>query len=1050
MKKIFNFLFSTKVTLLLLLIFAIGTAVATFLEDKFDTITAKMMVYDARWFEVLLLLLILNFIGNIRTFNLLSRKKLTGFIFHLAFIIVILGAGITRYFGFDGSMPIREGKSSDVIYSSDAYFQVKATYNDKSYSKDMPLPMSEALNNSFTTNLNIDGKGKVEIAYKDYIQNAVEQISENVSGGEDILDLDAIIDNKSTHIYIKDGESKKVGDLELGFNNSDKTNAFSVSKKNDSLFLTTKFDLVRTTMMDTGAVAILKNSSVAFKEKYIYKTDGALFSFNKLYKKAKINVVQAEEADQGMDALLVDVTYNNKTQEAFIYNSMGYVPNFQDVEVDGISLKMAYGYKEIKLPFTIYLDDFKLERYPGSMSPSSYASNVTLIDTKNSKNEKHTISMNNVLDYNGYRFFQSSYDVDEKGTILSVNHDFYGTWITYIGYFLLGVGFLLTLINKNSRFFVLRQNIKKIREARKAGALTVMLILGMSGIGFSQATSTKIVSAEHADKFGHLIVQTFDGRFEPLHSLAYDMMHKISRKDKFTAEEKGGEVDAMQVFIDMLMDPTYWKQQKIIYIREKSVQDALGINGGYASFNDFFDDQFQYRLAQYADAAFRKAPAKQNTFDKDIIKVDERVNLCLSLYQGTLLKIFPAQNSVNNKWVNFADTLARVPLTGSLSIINDDLQLKQFTYANMIELYFQTVYDALQSNDYTRADKILEYIESIQRQSAVADLLPSKTKIDYEIYYNKAKIFENLRNIYGILSLVMLLLAFIENLRLKKSKLIRITLNVFIVLLGLAFIYHTFGMGLRWYLTGHAPWSNGYEALLLVAWGGILAGFFFLRYSKITLAATALLAFAMLMTAGHSSYDPQLTNLQPVLKSYWLILHVAGITISYGFLGLGFILGLMNMFLYVFKTKKNNQRLDLLIKELTLINEMNLEVGLFLATIGTFLGGIWANVSWGRYWGWDAKETWALIIVVVYAMILHFRLVPKLKGAYVFNVASIAGFGTVLMTFVGVNYYLSKGLHSYGTGDTPVFPVWAWITIISVILLMIVAGVKEKMLNKKV
>jgi cytochrome c-type biogenesis protein CcsB len=283
---------------------------------------------------------------------------------------------------------------------------------------------------------------------------------------------------------------------------------------------------------------------------------------------------------------------------------------------------------------------------------------------------------------------------------------------------------------------------------------------------------------------------------------------------------------------------------------------------------------------------------------------------------------------------------------------------------------------------------------------------------------------------------------------LKKSKFIKYTLNVFIVLLGVAFLYHTFGMGLRWYLTGHAPWSNGYEALLLVAWGGILAGYSFLRYSKITLAATALLAFAMLMTAGHSSYDPQLTNLQPVLKSYWLIIHVAAITISYGFLGLGFILGLMNMFIYLFKTKQNNERLSLLIKELTFINEMNLEVGLFLATIGTFLGGVWANVSWGRYWGWDAKETWALIIVVVYAIILHFRLVPKLKGVFIFNVASIVSFGTVLMTFVGVNYYLSKGLHSYGTGDTPVFPVWAWIMIFSVILLMVIAGIKDKILNK--
>jgi len=1049
MKKIIDFLFSTKVTVILLLLFALGTAVATFIEDKYDTVTAKMLVYDSRWFEVLMLLLVLNFIGNIKTYKLLSRKKITGFTFHLAFIIIILGAGVTRYFGYDSNMPIREGKSSDIIYSSNAYFQVKAVYNGKTYTEEMPLPLSEAINNRFDIKLDVDGKGEVEIAYNSFIKNGVEQISQNVAGGKDILDIDAVLDNKAVHIYIKDGESKKVGDLELAFNNSGKTDAINVFTKNNILMLTSKYDLIRTTMMDTGAVAILKDSTVVFKEKYIYKTEGVMFAFNRLYNKAKINVVPGSETEQGDDAILVDVTSNGKKEEAAVFSSLGYAPEFQEVNIDGISINMAYGPKEIKLPFSLTLDDFKLDRYPGSMSPSSYSSIVTLTDTKDNIKEKHTISMNNVLDYGGYRFFQSSYDVDEKGTILSVNHDFYGTWLTYIGYFLLCVGFALTLMNKNSRFFVLRQNIKKIRESRKAGLLTILLIVGLNVIGFSQATNTKIVSEEHAEKFGHLIVQTYDGRFEPLHTLAYDLMHKISRQDKFEAPEKGGTVDAMQVFIDMLMDPAYWKDQKIIYIREKSVRDVLGITDKYASFNDFFDKQFQYKLIEYSEAAFRKAPSKQNTFDKDVMKVDERVNLYMSLLQGTLLKIFPAQNSINNKWLNFDDTLARMPLKGSVSIINDDLQLQSFTYANVFELYFQTVYTAMQTNDYTRADKIVEYMESMQRQSSSADLLPTTTMVNYEIFYNKAKIFENLRNIYGILSFIMLILAFIENLRLKKSKFIKYTLNVFIVLLGIAFLYHTFGMGLRWYLTGHAPWSNGYEALLLVAWGGIIAGYSFLRYSKITLAATALLAFAMLMTAGHSSYDPQLTNLQPVLKSYWLIIHVAAITISYGFLGLGFILGLMNMFIYLFKTKQNNERLSLLIKELTYINEMNLEVGLFLATIGTFLGGVWANVSWGRYWGWDAKETWALIIVVVYAMILHFRLVPKLKGIFIFNVASIVAFGTVLMTFIGVNYYLSKGLHSYGTGDTPMFPVWAWIMIFSVILLMVVAGVKEKMLNKK-
>lgn len=306
----------------------------------------------------------------------------------------------------------------------------------------------------------------------------------------------------------------------------------------------------------------------------------------------------------------------------------------------------------------------------------------------------------------------------------------------------------------------------------------------------------------------------------------------------------------------------------------------------------------------------------------------------------------------------------------------------------------------------------------------------------------------NLRDWYATLSMILLVLAFVDILSSKKNKVIRALLNVSIALLGAAFLYHTYGMILRWYLTGHAPWSTGYEALLLIAWGGLLAGFCFIRNSKITLAATTLLAFFILMTASHSDYDPQLTNLQPVLKSYWLIIHVATLTISYGFLGLAFVLGLINLVVYLFKTKNNYRRLDMVTKELTHINEMNITIGLFLAAVGTFLGGIWANESWGKYWGWDAKETWALVIVITYTMVLHLRFVSKMKAEYIFNMGSVLAYGSVMMTFFGVNYYLSKGLHSYASGDTPVFPLWAWGAIFSILTLVVTAGYRQRALNK--
>lgn len=364
-----------------------------------------------------------------------------------------------------------------------------------------------------------------------------------------------------------------------------------------------------------------------------------------------------------------------------------------------------------------------------------------------------------------------------------------------------------------------------------------------------------------------------------------------------------------------------------------------------------------------------------------------------------------------------------------------------------MQAYVFGVQQGMMNGDYTKANKIVGYISDIQRQLSDPEILPSDTKIKAEVFYNKADIFVFLKHVYSVLSILLLIFAFISNVRAKKSRFITTTLILLTIALAAAFLYHSFGMALRWYITGHAPWSNGYEALILVAWGALIAGFSFAKHSKITLAATTLLAFLILLTAGHSSYDPQLTNLQPVLKSYWLIIHVATLVISYGFLGLGFILGLMNLIIYLFKTSKSSNSLDMLIAENTFIIEMNLIIGLMLATIGTFLGAVWANESWGRYWGWDAKETWALIIVVTYSIIIHMRFIPKLNGKFVFNVASVLGFSSVLMTFIGVNYYLSKGMHSYGAGDTPIFPLWAWGTIITIFGLIIASGIKEK--NKK-
>ena len=242
-------------------------------------------------------------------------------------------------------------------------------------------------------------------------------------------------------------------------------------------------------------------------------------------------------------------------------------------------------------------------------------------------------------------------------------------------------------------------------------------------------------------------------------------------------------------------------------------------------------------------------------------------------------------------------------------------------------------------------------------------------------------------------------------------------------------------MVLRWYISGHAPWSDAYESILYVSWAtmgmGLLLG---TRKSDLTLAASAFVT-ALLLGAAHQNWvNPEIANLQPVLDSYWLMIHVAVIVGSYGPLTVGMILGVVSLVLIILTTKKNKKRIDINLKELTTINELSLTVGLVMLTIGNFLGGQWANESWGRYWGWDPKETWALISIMVYAFVLHIRLIPGLRGRWIFNFLSIVAYASIMMTYQGVNFYL-VGLHSYASGDQVITPDFIWYTVLGVFIL---------------
>ena len=268
----------------------------------------------------------------------------------------------------------------------------------------------------------------------------------------------------------------------------------------------------------------------------------------------------------------------------------------------------------------------------------------------------------------------------------------------------------------------------------------------------------------------------------------------------------------------------------------------------------------------------------------------------------------------------------------------------------------------------------------------------------------------------------------------KPNRFLSFLVNGFKGLLTILFLLHTAGLIARWYISGHAPWSDAYESMIYVAWATQFFGLTFGRKSALTMASTAFVVGMILMIAHWNWMDPAIANLVPVLDSYWLMIHVAVIVGSYGPFALGMIIGGVSLFLILITTNKNKRKIKLRIKELTIINELAITVGLIMLTIGNFLGGMWANESWGRYWGWDPKETWALISIIVYAFVIHMRLIPGLRGAWIFNLMSIVAFASILMTYFGVNFYL-VGLHSYASGDKIITPSFVYYSILIVALL---------------
>jgi len=1022
--KIIKFLFSPVFMGVFFVIFAVSMAAATFIENDFGSAASYSIVYNTRWFELIMLLLSVNLISQVIIHKLFRKEKLPIAIFHLSFVLMIAGAGITRYFGWEGSIHIREGEISSSCYSGEKYIGYSVMDKSESViaSHSGRYTMTSKTAENYKKSISLDNK-KYDLVLARIIPNATESVADSTEGFPIVSLLVSDGMGSRENVILKTGESKSVLGVSIGFLAPDQTDV-NISADSGSFRMSSKYELGTMSMMSQESRILKPGESIAMKPMQILTVRNIRIVPQQMSFTGIVNAVAVDPAQQetGRNAFIFHVFEGDQSRTIYLWDSESQHSASGTCTLEGYRFEVTYGSKATTLPFGLRLDKFILERYPGSNSPSGYKSNVTLIDKAANVEKPFTIFMNNILKYKGYRFYQSSFDKDEKGTILSVNHDLAGMLVTYTGYSLLFLFIILSLISRNSQF----RNIKASAWSSplRKGAAAILFFMVISG--FSVLNAQKFVPGkEGAEEFGKVLVQDQKGRTKPLFTLSNDILRKVSRENKFE-----GNI-SMQVFLGLYFDFDHWKDVPLIRISNSDLRKIVGITGNMASFSDLVDlaGKGTYKLSEQVNAAYEKAPAQRNKYDKEVMKVDERVNIIYMIYKGDFMKIFPL-NDGSHSWGTSDEAIK------SARSREDSLYLQK-----ALPLLVET----LQTNNSVTARQIAESVSGYQKRFSEY-ALPSAAKTNAEVTYYKLGIFEKLFPFYSTIGIVMLVGLIIMVIKGRKKTSLLVKILGWLLFAG--FLFHTLGLGLRWYIAGHSPMSNGYESLIFISWVTLLAGFIFSRKSAFSLSATAVLAGLTLMVAHLSFMDPEITNLVPVLKSYWLTLHVSVITGSYGFLGLGAILGIITMILLMLSNSQNRERISNTIDELTVINFKTLTLGLYFLTIGTFLGAVWANESWGRYWGWDPKETWSLITIIVYTFVTHSRMIPGMKSIYTFNLLSLLGFSSVLMTYFGVNYYLS-GMHSYASGDPVTVPSFVYVAVVVLAGLAVSAYIKYKKLEKE-
>lgn len=642
------------------------------------------------------------------------------------------------------------------------------------------------------------------------------------------------------------------------------------------------------------------------------------------------------------------------------------------------------GMKEEKLPFSLCLQKFEAKMHDGTNAVADYSSKFTVIDGDD-KSEGE-VSMNNIYSHRSYRLYQSSYDEDSKGSVLAINADPYGIPVTYTGYALLFISLVWMLFDPKGGY---RKLLKS--PLLKKGALITALILSMGNIQTLHAESATgnlqnaVLPKETAEKFGELHI-LYNDRICPVQTFALDFCKKI-----YGARSYQG-LTAEQVLSGWVFFGNTWANEPFIKIKSGEMKTAMNLPD-YASLNTFFNREMGgYTIGQYVQEYYN---GQQDKFHQQAADIDGKIQIIMELREGVSLKVLPYTFTKNVKATK-DHPFIKAGTTTWFSPVDKLPQAVEHQHALYIRNVFSLLNGDVKAGNTSRVNEFFVKMKKYQEVSS-GNSLPTNTQY-------KAERINNAFPFATILFMANLTLGFIALFytiyRMTKKREIKVLNIALPILLGVSFLALTFGLALRWIISGNVPMSNGYESMLTVAWLVMLISILMQLRIRIVMVFGFLISGFFLLVSHINQMDPAIGQMMPVLNSPLLSIHVSIIMMSYALLSLTFICGIMGICM-----RSHGE-------ELQALSRIFLYPALTTMGFGIFIGAIWANVSWGNYWSWDSKETWALITFMIYAVIVHTQSLPVFRKPLVYHIYITLAFLSIAMTYFGVNYFLT-GMHSY-------------------------------------